>query len=68
MTKVYLGTAGDRPLTLDVDRLIESKLLIQANTGGYFSNSIGPLATLGLIERSRGTIRPTPIMFPEQLV
>lgn len=38
------------------------------HTGGYFSNNVGPLATLGLIERSRGQIRTTSIMFPEGLV
>lgn len=37
------------------------------HTGGYFSNNVGPLATLGLIERSRGQIRTTDIMFPEGL-
>jgi DNA helicase HerA-like ATPase len=37
------------------------------HTGGHFSNSIGPLGTLGLIERSRGIVRPTEILFPPGL-
>ncbi len=32
--------------------------------GGHFSNTIGPLGTLGLIERNRGVVRPTEILFP----
>lgn len=35
--------------------------------GGYFDNSIGPLSTLGLIERRAGQIIPTDLMFPEGL-
>lgn len=34
MTKPILGTANDRPLPIDLDRLIESRLLLQANSGG----------------------------------
>ncbi len=37
------------------------------HTGGHFSNTIGPLGTLGLIERDRGLVRPTEILFPEGL-
>lgn len=37
------------------------------HTGGYFSNSIGPLSTLGLITRNRGTVEPTEILFPPGL-
>lgn len=37
------------------------------HTGGHFSNMIGPLGTLGLIERNRGTVKPTAILFPEGL-
>lgn len=36
-------------------------------TGGYFSNCIGPLTTLGIIERSGGRVRPTSLLFPEGL-
>lgn len=36
-------------------------------TGGYFSNTIGPLGTLGLIDRRQGRIIPTALMFPESL-
>jgi hypothetical protein len=35
------------------------------HTGGHFSNTIGPLGTLGLIERKNGKVRPTELLFPE---
>lgn len=38
------------------------------HTGGYFSNCIGPLGTAGLIERDRGVVKPTHVLFPEALV
>lgn len=34
------------------------------HTGGHFSNTIGPLSTLGLIERRQGMVFPTEILFP----
>ena len=37
------------------------------HTGGHFSNTIGPLSTLGLIERRSGVVRPTEILFPKGL-
>jgi len=37
------------------------------HTGGYFSNLIGPLSTLGLIKRDRGNVAPTSILFPDNL-
>lgn len=37
-------------------------------SGGHFSNSIGPLGTLGLIERRAGIVRPTELLFPPGLV
>lgn len=37
------------------------------HTGGYFSNTIGPLGTAGLIERARGKVVPTEVLFPEGL-
>jgi hypothetical protein len=37
------------------------------HTGGYFSNMIGPLSTLGAITRRGGIVEPTPILFPERL-
>lgn len=33
-------------------------------TGGYFSNSIGPLSTAGLIVRRAGLVTPTDVLFP----
>lgn len=38
------------------------------HTGGYFSNTIGPLGTAGLIQRRAGMITPTDVLFPEALV
>ena len=35
--------------------------------GGHFSNSIGPLSTLGLIDRRGGVVRVTKLLFPEDL-
>lgn len=35
--------------------------------GGYFSNTFGPLSTLGIAKRSSGTITPTKILFPDGL-
>ncbi|MEW6212849.1 MAG: DUF87 domain-containing protein [Acidobacteriota bacterium] len=37
------------------------------HTGGHFSNTIGPLSTLGFIERRQGIVRPTEILFPPGL-
>ena len=37
-------------------------------SGGYFSNSIGPLSTIGLIDRRAGVVRPTDLLFPPALV
>lgn len=37
------------------------------HTGGYFSNMIGPLSAVGLIERNSGTVTPTEILFPKGL-
>jgi hypothetical protein len=38
------------------------------HAGGHFSNSIGPLGTLGLIERRSGVVTPTQLLFPPHLV
>lgn len=37
------------------------------HTGGYFGNVIGPLSTLGLVERRSGIVRPTEMLFPAGL-
>jgi hypothetical protein len=37
------------------------------HTGGHFSNTIGPLGTLGLIRRERGIVHPTEVLFPSGL-
>jgi hypothetical protein len=36
--------------------------------GGHFQRSIGPLSTLGLIERRDGKIYPTELLFPPSLI
>src|SRR4029079_12224777 len=38
------------------------------HTGGHFSNTIGPLSTLGLIKRSQGFVEPTEVLFPLGLI
>jgi len=37
------------------------------HTGGHFSNTIGPLSTLGLIKRNQGVVRATDALFPPGL-
>lgn len=37
------------------------------HTGGHYSNTIGPLSTLGLIKREGGVVYPTNVLFPEAL-
>ena len=55
--------AGYDALTVE---LIGEKTGINAG-GGHFSNSIGPLSTLGLIERRAGVVHTTKLLFPEDL-
>jgi len=38
------------------------------HAGDHFNNTVGPLSTLGLIERSRGHVRATSLLFPEALL
>lgn len=35
--------------------------------GGHFNNSIGPLGTLGLIQRTKGVVHATELLFPRGL-
>lgn len=42
-------------------------LVSMDHTGGHFSNCIGPLGSMSLIERNRGIVRPTSLLFPEAL-
>jgi hypothetical protein len=37
------------------------------HTGGHYSNTIGPLSTLGFIVREGGVVYPTKVLFPEGL-
>jgi len=59
----YLVETGNHPTTSEA---IGTAVGID-HTGGHFSNSIGPLGTLGLIRRRAGTVEPTDILFPEGL-
>lgn len=34
MTRIVLGTSGGRDIPLDLDRLVETRMLVQANSGG----------------------------------
>jgi hypothetical protein len=48
-------------IKLDIMRLVESRLLVQASSGGGgFLNSIGKLCTLGLAVRENGGIKLNP--------
>ncbi len=62
MLNAMLAQGGDE---LTVEEMGEAVGI--DHTGGHFSNMIGPLGTLGLVERNRGTIRPTDLLFPEGL-
>lgn len=53
------GEAGQSATSEDVGAQIRID-----HTGGHFSNTIGPLSTLGLIRRSQGQIFSTDILFP----
>jgi hypothetical protein len=59
----YIISAGGEPVT---NEQIGEACSID-HTGGHFSNMIGPLGTAGLIERSKGVITPTAVLFPEGL-
>lgn len=59
----FIISAGGEPVT---NEQIGEACSID-HTGGHFSNMIGPLGTAGLIERSKGVITPTTVLFPEGL-
>ena len=44
MSKIIIGDAGGKPLKIDLDLLIPSRLLIQANSGGGKSWLLSRLA------------------------
>lgn len=52
-------------------RLISADILATtagfAVTGGHFRNSLGPLVTLNLLERSPAGLKPTSLLFPKHL-
>lgn len=62
---LFDAIVGNRGVELSVAFLGESTGINPA--GGHFSNSIGPLGTLGLIERRQGVVFPTELLFPKGL-
>ncbi|MCW5777337.1 MAG: DUF853 family protein [Phycisphaeraceae bacterium] len=55
--------AGGRPVTPEE---IQKATGITPG-GGHYNNTVGPLVTLGLIERAAGELRPTALLFPDWL-
>jgi len=49
MTQITIGQSEQEEITIDLQKLIETRLLIQANSGGY-SNNLSSLRTMGAIE------------------
>ena len=49
--------------TIDLEKFIDSRALVCANSGGGFNNSLSRLNTLGILTRSNGLIK----INPEQL-
>ena len=47
--KIEIGISGKTRLSMDLPRLIDTRMLIQANAGGAFNNALGKLRTLELI-------------------
>ena len=62
MLNVIINRGGADLTAEEIGREVEID-----HTGGHFSNTIGPLGTLGLIRRSHGVISPTDIIFPPGL-
>lgn len=60
---VVIGRNGDEVTTEEIGAEVHID-----HTGGYFSNTIGPLGSLGFITRPRpGVVAPTEILFPPGL-
>lgn len=62
MLDVIIRRGGDEVRAEEIGREVGIDHL-----GGHFSNTIGPLGTLGLIRRASGIVRPTEIVFPPGL-
>lgn len=50
MDKIAIGTSEKHNINIDLEILLRTRLLIQANSGGGFNNPLGRLRTLGLID------------------
>ena len=61
---VIIEANGDEITTKEIGDSLSPPI---DHTGGHFSNTIGPLSTLGLIERREGRVRPTEVLFPPGL-
>ncbi len=60
MSKIVLGKYADRDAKLDLDTLLRTRMLIQANSG----NPRGRLRTLGLVEYpQKGQVRAAELLF-----
>lgn len=57
---VILAAGGRRLTTQEIGEAVGID-----PSGGHFSNTIGPLTTLGFITRSGGQVTPTEILFPD---
>lgn len=58
-----MNLSEGHPINLPV--LLETRLLVQAGSGGYFNN-LGRLRTLGAIDYpSRGHVSVAPLLFPK---
>lgn len=65
MQRIFDAVIGNGGVEIAVDRIGEITSIDPS--GGHFSNSIGPLSTLGLIDRRQGVVFPTALLFPEGL-
>ncbi len=57
----------DVGIDVHLNELLESRLLIQASSGGgRFNKLLGAIRSLGLVSK-RGSIEPTDLLYPEGL-
>jgi hypothetical protein len=62
---MIIGTDNSgRDVRIQLDRLVESRMLVQANSGAY-NNPRGRLRSLGLIEYQSGRLRARDLLFLE---
>lgn len=60
MLDAIIAANGESLTTAEIGEAVQVD-----HTGGYFSNMIGPLGTLGLIDRKSGVVTATKLLFPE---